>query len=96
MRAIEHILKDDSMSGPVIVSSPNPVTNAEFTSTLGKAVRRPDIFRVPKLALKITQGELTDVVLSSVRMQPSVPRESGFVSDHADLAIVLAWALNDY
>ena len=94
VRTIEHILKDDSRSGPVIVSSPNLVTNAEFTSTLGKAVRRLDIFRVPKLALKITQGELTDVVLSSVRMQPSVPTESGFVFDHADLAIVLAWALN--
>ena len=96
VRAIEHILTNDSMSGPVIVSSPNPVTNTEFTSTLGKAVRRPAFFRVPKLALKITQGEVTDVVLASVRMQPSVLTESGFVFDHADLATALAWALNDY
>jgi uncharacterized protein (TIGR01777 family) len=96
VRAIEHILKDDSMSGPVIVSSPKPVTNAESTSTLGKAVRRPVFFRVPKFALKITHGEVTDVVLASVPMHPSVPTESGFVFDHADLAIVLSWALNDY
>ncbi len=53
-------------------------------------------FRVPKLALKITQGEVTNVVLASVRMQPSVLTESGFVFDHADLATALAWALNDY
>ena len=96
VRAIKHILKNDSMSGSVIVSSPDPVTNTEFTSTLGKAVRRPAFFRVPKLALKITQGEVTNVVLASVRMQPSVLTESGFVFDHADLATALAWALNDY
>ena len=49
VRAIEHILKNDSMSGPVIVSSPDPVTNTEFTSTLGKAVRRPAFFEFQSL-----------------------------------------------
>lgn len=95
VRAIEHILTNTSISGPVNISTPNPVTNSEFTKTLGIAVRRPALFWVPELALRITQGEVTDAVLASVRMQPSVLTGSGFEYDHPDLQTALKWALND-
>ncbi|MDP6453408.1 MAG: TIGR01777 family oxidoreductase [SAR202 cluster bacterium] len=95
VRAIDHVMVNGSISGPVNVSSPVPVTNSEFTSALAKAVRRPALFIVPRLALRIMQGEVTDAVLSSVRMQPSILTNSGFEFDHPDIASALAWALND-
>ena len=95
VRAIEHILTNDSISGPVNVSSPDPATNTEFTAALGKAVRRPALFWVPEFALRITQGEVTDAVLASVRMQPTALASSGFEYDHPDLKSALDWALND-
>jgi uncharacterized protein (TIGR01777 family) len=95
VRAVEHILSDDSISGPVNVSSPNAVSNSEFTAALGKALRRPAFFFVPEIALRITQGEVTDAVLASVRMQPDVLINSGFEFDHPDLKSALDWALKD-
>lgn len=95
VRAIEHVLTNDSISGPVNISSPNAATNIEFTAALGKAVRRPALFWVPKLALRITQGGVTEAVLASVRMQPTVLTGSGFEYDHPDLKSALEWALSD-
>jgi uncharacterized protein (TIGR01777 family) len=95
VRAIDHILSDDSISGPVNVSSPNPVSNNEFTAALGKTLHRPAFFFVPEIALRITQGEVTDAVLASVRMQPDVLINSGFKFDHPDLKSALDWALKD-
>ena len=95
VRAIEHVLTNGSISGPVNVSSPNPVTNTEFTAALGRAVRRPAMFWVPEFALRITQGEVTDAVLASVRMGPTVLTNSGFEYHHPDLKSALEWALND-
>jgi len=95
VRAVEHILSDDTISGPINVSSPSPVSNNEFTSALGKALRRPAFFFVPEIALRITQGEVTDAVLASVRMQPDVLINSGFEFDHPDLKSALDWALKD-
>jgi uncharacterized protein (TIGR01777 family) len=95
VRAIEHVLSDNSISGPVNMSSPNPVSNIDFTAALGKALRRPAFFFVPEIALRITQGEVTDAVLASVRMQPDVLINSGFEFDHPDLKSALDWALKD-
>src|SRR5918994_3329560 len=58
--AIVHALEDDSVEGPVNVGSPNPLTNAEYTRTLGKVLNRPTFFAAPapaiRLAVEIARG----------------------------------------
>ncbi len=85
----------DDLSGGVNVTSPNPVTNAEFTKALGQALGRPAVFSVPKIALRIMQGDLSDVVVSSLRMKPKRLGESGFEFRHAVIEEALRWAIED-
>ena len=89
------IMETDSVSGGVNVTSPNPVTNAGFTKALGRAVGRPAVFTVPRFALRIMQGDLSDVVLSSLRMQPDGLVSSGFEFRHSHLDEALEWAVNE-
>ena len=76
------VMENDELSGGVNISSPNPVTNAEFTRALGREVGRPAVFSVPRFALKVALGDLSDVVLSSLRMAPERLDESGFEFVH--------------
>ncbi|MCY4653587.1 MAG: DUF1731 domain-containing protein, partial [Dehalococcoidia bacterium] len=95
IRAMEWILDRDDLSGPVNLCSPNPVTNSEFTRTLGRVLRRPTLFPVPRFALRITQGEITDMLLASVRAAPRKLIASGFEFRHPNLEDALRWALSD-
>ena len=88
-------LEHDDLSGPVNVNSPNPVTNSEFTRALGRALKRPALFVVPRFALRIMQGDLSEVVTSSARMNPARLRESGFEFQHPEIDGALTWALRD-
>jgi uncharacterized protein (TIGR01777 family) len=67
-----------SVVGAVNASSPNPVTNAEFTRELAGALHRPAIFPVPKFALKLLFGEMAGVVLASQRALPAAAIDAGF------------------
>jgi NAD dependent epimerase/dehydratase family enzyme len=59
--------------------SPNPVTNAEFTSILAKVLRRPAILPVPAFAARIALGQLADeALLASARVEPKAVLNSGF------------------
>ena len=85
VNAILHAVGDESTSpalalrGPVNVCSPEPVTNSEFTSTLGKVLRRPALLPVPAFALRLGLGQMADeALLSSARVLPSKLMESGF------------------
>lgn len=80
-RAIEHAIVTSHLGGPVNMSSPNPVTNYEFTKTLGRIVSRPTVFAVPRLALRLGIGEMADTMLASVRMSPDKLVASGFEFD---------------
>ena len=93
--AILWVMENDELSGGVNISSPNPVTNAEFTRALGIEVGKPAIFSVPRLALRIAQGDLSDVVLSSLRMEPERLVESGFEFTHPEIEGALRWAARD-
>ena len=95
IRAMEWILERDDLSGPVNLCSPNPVTNSEFTRTMGSVLRRPALFPVPRFALRITQGEITDMLLASVRAVPDALIASGFEFNHPHLEDALRWALTD-
>jgi uncharacterized protein (TIGR01777 family) len=74
------MIADDTFSGPVNAVSPNPITNTDFTESLGKALSRPTFVAVPKFLLKVLVGqELTDaLLLSSTRVMPSRLIESGY------------------
>jgi uncharacterized protein (TIGR01777 family) len=95
IRAMEWILEHDDLSGPVNLCSPNPGTNTEFTRTMGSLLRRPTLFPVPRFALRITQGEITDMLLASVRTTPGKLSASGFEFRHPNLEDALRWALTD-
>jgi uncharacterized protein (TIGR01777 family) len=70
--AIKHALTNESLSGPVNVVAPHPVTNAEFTKTLGRVLGRPTLFPVPAFAVRLAFGEMADaLLLSSARVEPA-------------------------
>ena len=59
-------------------SAPNPVTNLEFTKTLGKVLGRPTILPAPRFALRLALGEFADTILASQKVIPEATVESGF------------------
>ncbi len=88
--AVQHALLTDSLDGPVNATSPNPVTNREFSATLGRVLRRPAVLPVPALALKLAFGEMAEVaLLGSQRMVPKKLLESGFAFRYPELEIAL-------
>lgn len=96
VRAIEHLLHAESISGPVNVMAPEPVTNAEFTRAFARQLRRPAFLPVPALALRLLFGQLADeAILASGRALPARLLASGFQFTHPDLDAGLAAALGD-
>jgi uncharacterized protein len=70
--AILHIVKSDRLTGPVNLVAPKPVTNTEFTRTLASVLRRPAIFPMPALAVKLAFGEMGEnLLLGSQRVEPA-------------------------
>jgi uncharacterized protein (TIGR01777 family) len=76
---IEYALTNEALSGPVNTVAPNPVTNLEFTKTLGSVISRPTIFPIPAFGLRLAFGEMADeTLLSSARVEPERLRQSGY------------------
>ncbi len=77
--AIHHILNNDLLQGPVNMVAPKPVTNAEFTKTLGSVLSRPAILPMPAFAVKLAFGEMGEtVLLGSQRVEPTQLVMSGY------------------
>lgn len=90
-RAIVHCLGHSSLSGPINVTSPNPVTNLEFTRRLGWALRRPTFFTLPSFVARAILGEMADdLLLSSLRVYPAKLLADGFQFEHPTLESALA------
>jgi len=84
--AINHALSNPALSGPVNAVAPTPVTNLEFTETLGRVLGRPTIFPMPAFAARLAFGEMADeVVLASTRAKPARLLSSGFTFRCPDL-----------
>jgi uncharacterized protein (TIGR01777 family) len=64
-------LDDSSAEGPINLTAPNPVTNAEFSKALGTALHRPAVLPVPGLAIKLLYGEMALIVTTGVNVRPS-------------------------
>jgi len=77
------------VSGALNGVAPHPATNAEFTRALAAALHRPAIFPVPKLALRLMFGEMTEVILSSQRALPQRVLAAGFEFRYPELAPAL-------
>ncbi len=77
--AIHHCLVTESLSGPLNAVAPNPVTNREFTKTLGLVLKRPTIFPMPAFAARLAFGEMADeLLLASTRVEPAKLNSSDF------------------
>ena len=87
--AIEHLLRAEPMRGPVNLVAPEAVTNAEFTKTLGRVLRRPTVLPVPAFALRLLLGEVADEILASTRVRPSRLLDSGYRFRHPRLEAAL-------
>ncbi len=85
LSAIDFAAHSEEMYGPINVGSPNPVTNAEFTKALGRAVHRPTIARVPEFVLRKMFGETADLALGSNRVFPRRLESAGFRFRHPDI-----------
>jgi uncharacterized protein (TIGR01777 family) len=89
-----HALADEDLAGPVNATSPNPVTNAEFTEVLARVLGRPAFLHVPAIAPKLVLGELADeLLLTSLRARPARLLEAGFRFELPDLEATLRHTL---
>ena len=77
VNGLKFLIADTSTRGPVNFVAPNPVTNAEFTKTLGRVLSKPTLFPVPAFGVRLAFGEMADaLLLSSQKVEPGgVERE---------------------
>ncbi len=90
-----HAVETEALSGIVNGVAPTPVTNADFTRALGRALGRPTIVPVPGFALKLLLGEMSDILLASQRVVPQQTLASGFVFRFPELGAALHDLLAD-
>jgi uncharacterized protein len=94
VRGIVWLIEHPEVTGPVNMTAPNPVTNRDFTQALGKALHRPAVFPVPRVALQIIFGEMAEeTLLASQRAVPRVLLASGFTFESPTIDEALAKAL---
>jgi uncharacterized protein len=87
-------LDDDGVSGTINATAPTPVTNRELSKALGRALNRPAIFPVPKLAVAALRGgELADVVAGGARVLPRRALDGGYEFRHPEIDEALRSAL---
>jgi NAD dependent epimerase/dehydratase family enzyme len=90
MRALELLMVADGMPGIVNVCGPNPVTNAQFSHTLGDVLHRPALATVPEFAVKLMFGEMgEETLLSGQRVLPKCLLDVGFRYDYPELDAAL-------
>jgi len=85
VRAIRFLLDNSAVAGPVNLTAPAPVTNAEFTAALARALGRPAVLAVPSVVLKTALGELAGELLASARVVPTKLIEAGFSFRYPDI-----------
>ncbi|HEX2475396.1 MAG TPA: TIGR01777 family oxidoreductase [Lacipirellulaceae bacterium] len=93
--AIQFALVAAAVCGPVNAVAPQPVTNREFTKTLGRVLRRPTVFPMPAFAARLAFGEMADeMLLSGVRVEPQALSSAGFAFHHPQLELALRHAIS--
>jgi uncharacterized protein (TIGR01777 family) len=88
--AILHVIKTDTLQGPVNVVAPSPARNEEFTKTLASVLSRPAILPMPAFAARLVFGRMADeLLLASQRVEPAKLLTSGYVFQKPDLRVAL-------
>ncbi len=90
VEVINYAIENEKLRGAVNVASPNPVTNEEFTKTLGEVLYRPTILPLPEFAVNLVFGEMGDALLiDSTRVEPRRLQEAGYKFKFTDLKSAL-------
>ncbi|HEV7475949.1 MAG TPA: TIGR01777 family oxidoreductase [Pyrinomonadaceae bacterium] len=92
--ALEFALANDSLRGPVNFVAPNPVTNAEFTKALGKALSRPTLIPIPAFGVRLLFGEMGEaLLLGGQRVAPKRLLSERYQFKHSQLEMALRHVL---
>lgn len=95
--AIYHVLGNSSLSGPVNLTAPEPVTNRQFTTLLAKVLHRPAIFPAPSSALRLALGPMADeLLLASARVIPQRLQQTEYQFRNRDLESALRHLLGKH
>lgn len=92
--AVIHLAEDDDAHGPVNLCCVETPTNAEFTKTLAKALRRPSFATVPSKVLEVAAGPMAPELLGSVNARPAALLDQGFVFRDPDVTSVVRAGLD--
>ncbi|MFF2426096.1 TIGR01777 family oxidoreductase [Streptomyces mirabilis] len=76
--AIRHLIDTSSLSGPVNLTAPTPLTNREITEAMGRVLHRPTVFPTPAPLLRLALGDMSGDILGSQRVHPTRLLFSGF------------------
>jgi len=79
------LVQDDRATGAFNVTAPKPVTNREFTRTLGRVLNRPAILTAPAFAMRAALGEMSEMILTGQRVLPAHAEQLGFRFTHREL-----------
>ena len=89
-RAILALIVDEKISGPVNMTSPNPVTNSELTRAIASVIHRPAIMPIPAFAIRAIFGQMgQETVIQGQRVKPTVLQGMGFEWEYADIIAAL-------
>jgi uncharacterized protein (TIGR01777 family) len=87
---LRFVIDNSAMTGPVNFVAPEPVTNAEFTETMGKVLSKPTILPMPAFVARLALGEMADaLLLASTRVEPKQLLDNGFRFQHQNLQSAL-------
>ena len=86
---ITFALENESISGPMNLTAPGPVTNKEFSRALGKVLHRPSFVAVPGFVVQLTLGELGAVLLTGQRVLPEKAMKAGYKFKYSDVSEAL-------
>jgi len=90
VRVFQFLLDTPGLDGPVNATSPSPVTNAEFTRTMGRVLSRPTLLPLPAFAARVAFGEMADgLLLASARVEPAKLIAAAFPFRHDKLESAL-------
>jgi uncharacterized protein (TIGR01777 family) len=79
-------IENDAIEGPINAVAPNPVTNREYTKTLGKVLSRPTVIPIPAFGARLALGEMADdLLLASTRVVPTALQKAGYSFRFAEL-----------
>ncbi|MBS4012481.1 MAG: TIGR01777 family oxidoreductase [Bacteroidetes bacterium] len=78
VNAVSHIIQDETIEGPINITSPNALIMKEFQRVIGKALKKPFWLSIPEFALRLIMGEMAAIVLNSQKVFPKKLIASGF------------------